>query len=461
MPSRSEVTYFGAGPAPLPTPILQAASEALLDFQSTGIGLVEHSHRSSIANQILADTKADLRALLDIPDDYEILFMQGGGSGQFSAVVYHMVGVWLERRRQAIEKDLLETDSGLSKEPIAKQVLERLTRDVPTSLKLDYLVTGSWSLKASQEAARLVGAEHINVAVDARTDNGGKFIDIPPEATWALTPAASHGHTPGPALIYYCDNETVDGVEFPAFPACLEMHGRDAVADEPLVVADMSSNILSRRVDVRRFAIIFAGAQKNLGTTGLTIVIVKKSLLPPHCSTPEPALLRALGLPIAPIIFDYGTIAKHGSLYNTLSIFDVWIAGQVLRALRTTHGAAQVSGVERLANAKARLIYAVLDRYPQVYQVVPRPGVRSRMNICFRVAGGQPAAEAAWLEGAEERHLMGLKGHRSVGGIRCSNYNAIPMAAATKLVEYLEMYARKQLDGKASSTKTKSEVVDA
>ena len=262
MPSRSEITYFGAGPAALPTPVLEAASQALLDYDSTGIGLIEHSHRSATSAQVLTHTKANLRALLDIPDDYEILFMQGGGSGEFSAVVYNLVGVWVERKRRQRESEVQKADPELPKDVVEKRVIDQLKRDVAEDLKLDYLVTGSWSLKASQEAARLLGPEHVNVAVDAREGTGGKFIDIPPEESWNLTSAADGGKPP--AFIYFCDNETVDGVELPAFPKCLEPAGADEEG-QPLVVADMSSNILSRRVDVSRYAVIFVRNKVLLG----------------------------------------------------------------------------------------------------------------------------------------------------------------------------------------------------
>ncbi|KAI9669842.1 MAG: Phosphoserine transaminase [Caeruleum heppii] len=443
MPSREEITYFGAGPALLPTSVLQAASQALLNFDSTGLGLAEHSHRSPLANQVLADTKANLKNLLDIPDDYETLFMQAGGSGEFSAVVYNLVGAWVERRRRKAEKEILAAEEGKPSDAVQAKVLERLRKEVAEELRLDYLVTGSWSLKASQEAARLIGAEHVNVAVDARKESdGGKFLTIPGESTWRLTPSKKEGG-PGSAFVYYCDNETVDGVEFPSFPKCLESQGGDE-EDERLIVADMSSNILSRHVDVKKFALIFAGAQKNVGTTGLTLLIIRKSLLPPVTASPSPALMRSLNLPNGPIVLDYPTIAKNNSLYNTLSIFDVWVAGQVMGEILGRFGVQKVSGMELVANEKARTLYGTLDQWPSVYQVVPSPSVRSRMNICFRVHGGDAEKEKEWLKGAEERGLMGLKGHRSVGGIRCSNYNSIPLEGAKKLALYLEEYAQGQ-----------------
>ncbi|OMP86259.1 Phosphoserine aminotransferase [Diplodia seriata] len=423
MPSRSDIFYFGAGPAPLPTQVLERASSALLNYADKGIGICEISHRSPEANAILAEAKAAMTQLYDIPDDYEILFLQGGGSGEFSAVVHNLVAVWVERRRAAAEAEL-----GADKQD---EILARLRKEVAEELRADYLVTGSWSLKASQEAARLMGPQHVNVAVDARKANAnGKFGVIPAEGEWKLTSRKNA------AYVYYCDNETVDGVEMPAaFPAALE--GEDA----PPVVADMSSNFISRKIDVRKYGVIFGGAQKNIGNAGVTIVIVKKSLLSTRAS---PELLRQLGLPIAPIVFDWPTIAKNNSLYNTLPIFDVWVAGQVMQGLVQQFGAQKIAGQEQVANQKAELLYGVLDKYPDVYRVVPDKSVRSRMNLCFRVYGGDDAKEKEFLAGAEKRGLTGLKGHRSVGGIRASNYNAVAPEGAQKLAQYLEDYAKGQ-----------------
>jgi len=180
-----------------------------------------------------------------------------------------------------------------------------------------------------------------------------------------------------------------------------------------------------------------------VGVTSITVVIVRKSLLPPHTATPAPSLLHKLnigGMPGA-IVLDYATIAKSNSLYNTLSIFSLWIAGQVMNNLVSTFGDRKVAGQEEIAVRKAGLLYETLDKYPNVYQVVPEKSVRSRMNICFRVYGGDEAKEKEFLAGAEKRNLTGLKGHRSVGGIRASNYNAVPMVNVHKLVAYLIEYA--------------------
>ncbi|KJX99086.1 phosphoserine aminotransferase like protein [Zymoseptoria brevis] len=416
MPSREDVYYYGAGPAPLPTPVLEEASKVILNYNDSGMGIAEISHRSADANAILAKAQSGLRQLLDIPesdgpDGYQILFLHGGGSGEFSAVVYNMVSVWIAKQLKAVGGD--ET---------------KLAEVVQQKLKMDYLVTGSWSLKASQEAARLVGGEHVNIVTDARKHRDGKFGLVPDNSTWNVT-----SDNDSCAFTYYCDNETVDGVEFPSTPS-----GHN-------LVADMSSNFLSRAVDVKKHAVIFGGAQKNVGTTGITIAIIKNEFLPPHAEYADPEVLRKLGLPSGPIVLDWPTIAKNNSLYNTLPIFDVWIAGQVMERLLAMHpasGGARIAGQENESNQKAHLLYSALDNNPTVYSVVPDKTARSRMNICFRIKGGDADAEKAFLKGAEAKGLLGLKGHRSVGGIRCSNYNAVPVAAAEKLAAYLQDFAK-------------------
>lgn len=308
MPNREDITYFGAGPALLPTDVLQRASEALLNYNNTGLGIAEHSHRSELAANIIKEAKDDLATYLDIPEDYEILFMQGGGSGEFSATAYNLVGAWVTRERKKVFGELKHDEKVELSEPA---LMQQLRGNVDRNLKLDYLVTGGWSQKAAAEAARLFGPEHVNVVADGRKENDGKFGKIPDESTWNLSKDS--------AFVYYCDNETVDGVEFPGFPKCLEPN---ADGSGPIVVADMSSNILSRRIPVRNFSLIFFGAQKNLGSTGITVVIIKKDLLPPKTPQPSATLMRQLGLPIPPIILQYETIAKNNSLYNTLSIFE-------------------------------------------------------------------------------------------------------------------------------------------
>ncbi|KAH8819179.1 pyridoxal phosphate-dependent transferase [Xylogone sp. PMI_703] len=427
MPNREDVTYFGAGPALLPTEVLQTATAGLLNYNEIGVGLAELSHRSDHAANIISTTKADLANYLGFSqDDYDVIYMQGGGSGQFSATVYNMVGIWVARRKERILKEL-------GKDISEDVLVEALEKAISAELSLDYLITGSWSLKASQEAVRLVGTEHVNIATDARKASAdGKFGSIPAESTWKLSKS--------PALVYYCDNETVDGVEFPGFPKALEPNTEHP---DPIVVADMSSNILSRKVDVNKFSVIFFGAQKNLGMAGITVVLVKKSLLPPTVTMPSPVLLRKLGLPVPPTIFCYDVIAKNNSLYNTTSIFDVYLAGQVLQRLLKVFPD-KVNGQQAVADEKAKLIYDALDANSACYRVVPEKSVRSRMNICFRVTKGGNVndAEKDFLKGASEIGLLGLKGHRSVGGIRASNYNSIPLEGAKKLAEYINNFAK-------------------
>lgn len=433
MPSRDQVYYFGAGPAPLPTPVLEEASKVLLNYNDGGVGIAEISHRSAEANAILANAKKCLRQLLDIPesdgpDGYDILFLQGGGSGEFSAAVYHMVSLWVAKQW----KHLKEYKYIGVEEQVA---IDGLKDIVDEKMKLDYFVTGSWSDKASKEAGRLVGPEKVNIVSDSRKHSeGGKFGKIADKSTWTPTTAAEDC-----VLTYYCDNETVDGVEFQEPPS-----GHN-------LIADMSSNFLSRPIDVRKHAAIFGGAQKNIGSTGITILIVSNKLLPPQAEMPDPKLMRKLGLPIGPVVLDWPTIAKNNSLYNTLPIFDVWIAGKVMERLLEIHpgklGAARIGGQESEANEKSAMLYQALDSNPQTYQVVPDKSVRSRMNLCLRVKRGDAEAEKAFLKGAEAKGLLGLKGHRSVGGIRISNYNAVPVAAVEKLRDYLLDFAKQGANG--------------
>ncbi|KAK3377757.1 phosphoserine aminotransferase-like protein [Podospora didyma] len=426
MPTRSEITYFGAGPALLPTDVLETAAKALVDYNGTGLGIAEHSHRSELAANIINEAKADLATYLDIPaGEYEVAFMQGGGTGEFSASVYNLVGAWVARQHAAVLKELGEAAE-------ESAVVDALRKKVEAGLKLDYLVTGGWSLKAYQEAVRLLGPEYVNLVADARVENGGKFGKIPDQSTWKLSKDA--------AFVYYCDNETVDGVEFPEFPQAL---APQPDGTGPIVVVDMSSNILSRRVPVKNYSLLFFGAQKNLGSTGVTVAVIKKTLLPPTVSQPSPALMRKLALPIPPIVLQYETIVKNNSLYNTLSIFDVYIAGQVLKKLLRTFPD-KVDGQQAIADKKAELIYSALEAHPDAYKIVPDKTVRSRMNICFRVtkSGTIDESEKAFLKEATSIGLTGLKGHRSVGGIRASNYNSIPLEGAEKLAKFINDFTK-------------------
>ncbi|CAK7265268.1 Phosphoserine transaminase [Sporothrix epigloea] len=434
MPGRSDITYFGAGPALLPTEVLERAAAGLVDYNHGGLGLAEISHRSEPAAAIVREARADLATFLDVPtDEYEVILMQAGGTGEFSATVYNLVGAWVLRERAKL------VAQGLPDDDTSPELLSALRSKVDSELRLDYLVTGSWSLKAYQEAQRLLGADKVNLVADARKEvdsragSPSKFAAIPAEETWVSR------LSPNAAMVYYCDNETVDGVEFPEFPPALVPAAGNTTAP---IVADMSSNILSRPVPVRNYGLLFFGAQKNLGSTGITVAIVKRSLLP----QPSADLLRALHLPIGPIVLQYDIIAKNDSLYNTLSIFDVYIAGQVIKKLLATYPDDKAAGQEAVSARKAKLIYAALDAHQDVYRVAPTPAARSRMNIVFRVvaaADGGDAAEKAFLKEASALGLTGLKGHRSVGGIRASNYNSISEEGAAKLASFIDAFAKK------------------
>jgi len=277
MPTREEISYFGAGPAPLPTPVIEESAKALVNYENTGLGLSEISHRSPTANKVLADAKSALATLYDIPtegdDGYEILFMQGGGTGEFSASVQGCVGWWVERRRRRAVAELGEGKDA--------DVLERVRKEIQQDLKVDYLVTGSWSLKASQEASRLIGSRYVNVAIDARKSNNSKFGLVPAESEWKLSDKKNS------AMVYFCDNETVDGVEFPNFPEVLKGRGED----DGVVVADMSSNFMSRKINVRDYGIIFVSQE--------AFCIVVSSVLTEYCRAEHRRTLESLASPLS------------------------------------------------------------------------------------------------------------------------------------------------------------------
>ncbi|PTD05009.1 Phosphoserine aminotransferase [Fusarium culmorum] len=424
MPSRSDITYFGAGPALLPTDVLETSAQALVNFQDTGLGIAEHSHRSELATNIINEAKVDLASYINIPEDYEVLFMQGGGTGEFSATMYNLVGAWVTKKKAQIVANLKTPEDD-------PRVEQELRNAVEKELKTDYIVTGGWSQKASEEAKRLLGPEHVNIVADARKINDGKYGKIPEESTWNLSKDA--------ALVYYCDNETVDGVEFPAFPKSLAP-GPDG--EGPIVVADMSSNILSRRIPVQNFSVIFFGAQKNLGSTGITVVIIKKSLLPPRLLN----LLLLCSESLAFLSLLSSSLTRPSpriTVFTTpsASLSNVYIAGQVLKKSIKTY--TKVEGQEAVSAKKADAIYSALEAHPDVYRIVPDKSARSRMNICFRVTknGDIDATEKAFLKDATAQGLTGLKGHRSVGGIRASSYNSISLEGAEKLAKFIETFA--------------------
>ncbi|RUS24858.1 pyridoxal phosphate-dependent transferase [Jimgerdemannia flammicorona] len=359
-------------------PVLLKAQAEFLDYGNTGMSILELSHRSKDFETLVNKAKEDLTHLLSIPDNYDILFMQGGGTTQFSAVVYNLLAAH-----------------------------RKLHPSAPANPLVDYLITGSWSAKAAEEAARL-GA-NVNIVINTKKLRGA-YTSVPPASEWRLS-------GPDAAYVYYCDNETVDGVEFSTVP--------DIDPAVPLVV-DMSSNILSRRVDVARFGVIYAGAQKNIGPAGVTVVIIRRDLLvgPNSAASPE-------GAPLRPLMLDYKTHADHNSLYNTPPMFGIYISKLVFEWLKEYGG---VTRMEETNRRKARRLYETIDR-SAIYKSVVERESRSRMNVTFRIY--PEALEKEFLKGAEARNYVQLKGHRSVGGIRASIYNAMPLEGVEELVTYM------------------------
>lgn len=390
MPIRPEQHYFGAGPAMLPTDAIAQLSSDIVSYLNNGIGITEISHRSADAVAVINDAKADLVKTLDIPDTHDVIFAQAGGTGGFAMVAYNMMSYYAYKHGK----------TGVA----------------------NYLVTGAWSEKAAAEAKR-IGFD-VNIACDAKAaSQNGKYGSIPPESQWTLTKDPKDI-----AYVYYCDNETVGGVEFPSVPNVPE--GVD-------LVGDMSSNILSRRFDVSKFAIAFGGAQKNVGIAGVTFYIVRKDILDASKRL-SPEEERKLGLPVAPIILDLPIIYKNNSLYNTLPIFCVRALDLCVRDVLNKGG---LIAQEQESDSKAAKVYNVVDSYPKLYNCPIDKACRSKMNIVFTLPS--PEIEKEFLQGATEKGLNGLKGHRSVGGIRVSNYNAVSVNSTNILVDYMTEFAKK------------------
>ncbi|KAI0748174.1 phosphoserine aminotransferase [Daedaleopsis nitida] len=398
----ARVVNFGAGPSALPLSVLEEAQKGLVNFNGTGIGIAELSHRSKEFQAFLDHFEQNIRTQLDVPPTHRILFTQGGGTGQFAAVVLNL----LARHR-------LLHPTATAEETV-----------------LDYVVTGSWSKKAAEEARRLTGGvATVRTVVDSRvySKDGKAFDNIPPHAEFAFSPA--------PALIYYCENETVDGVEFShdahspaAFPfARLPQPG----ALVPLV-ADYSSSFMCRPIPrLADHAVIYAGAQKNIGPAGLTILIVRQD-----CIVDVDAAAK-LGAPPVPLTLSYKTLADSGSLHNTPAVLPIYMAGLVLERMKA-HGG--LPHYEELNRRKAQKLYAVVHEGEQkgVFRRKVQQGSESWMNAVFEVLG--EGAEKRFLEGAEKEGMKGLKGHRSVGGIRVSLYNAITDQEVDKLIAYMTQF---------------------
>ncbi|OEZ61737.1 3-phosphoserine/phosphohydroxythreonine transaminase [Duganella sp. HH105] len=365
----THIYNFSAGPAVLPKEVLAQAAAEMLDWHGSGMSVMEMSHRGPEFISIYKAAERDLRELLAVPDNYKILFMQGGGLSQNALVPLNLVG------------------------------------HKPQPATIDFIHTGSWSAKSIKEAAKYA---NVNVAASSATS-------VPPQSEWKLTPGA--------AYLHMCTNETIDGVEYD-FDA-----GVPASRDGVLLVADMSSHILSRRIDVSKYGLIFAGAQKNIGPAGVTIVIVREDLL-------------GKALPACPSAFDFKLVADNESMYNTPPTYGIYIAGLVFQWLKRQGGVAEM---ERRAIAKAKLLYDALDA-SDFYETRVATSNRSRMNVPFYLK--DESKNEAFLAGAKARGLLQLKGHKSVGGMRASIYNAMPIEGVQALVDYLNEFASSAGAGK-------------
>jgi phosphoserine aminotransferase len=356
----ARVHNFCAGPATLPEAVLEKAQSEILDWHGSGMSIMEMSHRSAEFVSVADKAEQDLRDLMSIPDDYAVLFVQGGASSQFAAIPLNLLG---------------------------------------DKTSADYVNTGQWSKKAIKEAKKYC---EVNVVASSEDTN---FSTIPPMDSWKLNKDA--------AYLHYTPNETIGGVEFFSVPN----------VDVPLV-ADMSSTILSRPIDVSQFGLIYAGAQKNIGPAGLTLVIVRKDLL---------GKVRD----VAPTMFDYQTLADNDSMYNTPPTYSIYLAGLVFEWLKEQGG---LAAMEKINRRKAEKLYAFIDQ-SAFYANPVEVQSRSTMNVPFTLANAD--LDKAFLKQADEAGLMNLKGHRSVGGMRASIYNAVSEASVDALIAFMAEFEAK------------------
>ncbi|GGB97070.1 phosphoserine aminotransferase [Oxalicibacterium flavum] len=359
------VYNFSPGPAALSKEVIQQAADEMTDWRGSGLSVMEMSHRGKEFTEILANAKNDLRALMSVPDNYKILFMQGGAIAENAIIPMNLVG-----------------------------------RKPQQPATIDFINTGHWSVQTIEEAHKYA---KVNIAASSE-DRG--FTYVPARDTWKLTPDA--------AYVHICTNETIGGVEFDYTPD---------VGDVPLV-ADMSSNILSREIDVSKHAVIYAGAQKNIGPSGVTIVIVREDML-------------GHALPSCPSAFDWKLVADHDSMYNTPPTYPIYIAGLTFQWLRRQGG---VAAMEKINIQKAALVYDYLDSTDFYSNPVPAAN-RSRMNVPFRLR--DESLNATFLAEAEKNDLVQLKGHSSVGGMRASIYNAMPIEGVQKLVAFMKDFEKR------------------
>ena len=358
----TRVWNFSAGPAALPEEVLKQAQEEMLNWHGAGCSVMEMSHRGKEFMSILAQAEADLRELMGIPANYKVLFLQGGATQQFAQIPMNLL-------------------AGRS---------------------ADYIVTGSWSKKAYKEAQRIG-----TVRCAATTEESG-FTRLPTAEEIKLDPFAAYLHV--------CTNETIHGVEIPA--------QRIADTGVPLVV-DMSSHILSGPVPVEKFGLIYAGAQKNIGPSGLTLVIVREDLL-------------GMAPLTIPTVMDYAVMAENGSMLNTPPTYAIYIAGLVFQWLKKQGG---LAGIDAINAEKARILYEAIDQSGGFYSNPVDPDCRSRMNVPFVLAN--PELDAAFLAESKAAGLASLKGHKSVGGMRASIYNAVSLEAVQALVAFMNDFAQR------------------
>ncbi|KAG6336917.1 hypothetical protein ID866_2155 [Astraeus odoratus] len=386
------------GPSALPESVLRQAGNALLDFQDTGIGIAEVSHRSKEFKAYLQDVESNMRKLLKVPDSHVVLFTQGGGSAQFSAVVLNML---------ARHHELYPT----------------LT---PEQRTLDYVVTGSWSSKAVKEAKRLGGGK-VNVVADSRTFSPqGKFDNIPSHKN------DTYKFSENPVLVYYCANETIDGVEFAREEGKETSFPFHLLPENSPLVGDYSSSFMSHPIPrLADHAIIYAGVQKNLGPAGLTVVIVRKD-----CIVDVDKAAQNGSIPV-PLCTSYRTLADHQSLYNTPPVLSIYITGLVLVQMLQEFGEDPLEKYARFSETKSTKIYDVLKRGEQkgVFKRKVKDDSGSQMNVVFDVIGDGKLDQ--FIAGAEALNMKGLKGHRSVGGVRVSLYNAVTESNVQALVDYM------------------------
>ncbi|CDO92871.1 unnamed protein product [Kluyveromyces dobzhanskii CBS 2104] len=386
---RPQSNYFGAGPAQLPLSVLQQAAKDLINFQDEGLGIGEISHRSKPAGKVITDTKAHLKELFAIPDTHEVFFLQGGGTTGFSSIA-----------------------SNLSAAHFGK------TGEVGTAA---YLVTGSWSEKSAQESERL--GVPTEIICNSKKESG-KYDSIPETKTWAgKLDAKKHSY------VYFCENETVHGVEWPA------QLPQELIDSKVPIVADLSSDILSRKINVSDYSLIMAGAQKNIGLAGLTLYIIKKELLD-NIAKVSPKQLRDASLPVSPIATEYPTVVKNDSAYNTIPIFTLHVIDLVLKRLLERGG---IEHQQEENEEKAKILYDALDKFPDFYNLPVNKKFRSKMNVVFTLK--KEGLDAKFLEEASSLNLTGLKGHRSVGGFRASLYNAVELSSVKLLADFVTKFA--------------------